>query len=58
MIDGQRRDVLQHGIQLEITVSQPYTTAAWIVVPVVGVTALVACRRRGTGSRSQSGVSV
>ena len=45
-ITGQRRDVLQHGIQLDIMIMRPYASASWILVPIVAVTALVACRRR------------
>jgi hypothetical protein len=45
-ITGQRRDVLQHGIQLDIMIMRPYASASWILVPFVAVTALVACRRR------------
>lgn len=46
VISGQRRDVMQHAIDLDIAVSAHYATAAWIVLPFVGVIGLLAYRRR------------
>jgi hypothetical protein len=45
---GQRRDVLQRGIQLDIEVTRPYASASWIAAPVIALTALVVYRRRET----------
>ena len=45
-IAGQRRDVLQRGIQLDIEVTRPYASASWIAAPVIAMTALVVYRRR------------
>jgi len=44
-ITAQRRDVRQHGIDLRIDVAAP-VAASWIIVPAVGFTALLVCRRR------------
>jgi hypothetical protein len=43
----QQRDMLQHGIRLSINVTRPSTSASWILVPLVGMTAVVVFRRRG-----------
>jgi hypothetical protein len=45
-IGAQQRDALQHGIRLEFDRATPYTSAAWILFPVLGIAALIACRGR------------
>jgi hypothetical protein len=50
-IAGQQRDVLQHGIRLNINVMRPYTSASWILVPLVGMAAVVMYRRRAAPGR-------
>jgi hypothetical protein len=44
-IREQERDVRQHGIRLEFDRGGPYTDAAWILFPLVGLAALVLYRR-------------
>jgi len=44
-IRAQQRDVLQHGIRLELDRAAAYVSAVWIVFPLVGVAALVLIRR-------------
>ena len=48
----QQRDMHQHGIRLNINVTQPYTSASWIFVPVAGMAAVLVYRRRGTRRRA------
>jgi hypothetical protein len=48
-IRGQERDVRQHGIGLDFDRNAPYTSAAWILFPLVGV-AVVLYRRRDPSS--------
>jgi len=48
----QQRDMLQHGIRLNINVTRPYTSASWIFVPVAGMTAFIVHRRRGAPRRA------
>jgi len=48
----QQRDMHQHGIRLNINVTQPYTSPSWIFVPVAGMAAVLVYRRRGTRRRA------
>jgi hypothetical protein len=43
-ITGQRRDVLQHGIELDVNVAQRYTTALWNIA-IFGAFAALAAHR-------------
>lgn len=47
-IAEQRRDVLQHGILLDIDVAAPRALSPWIVLQGIGLMALLIYRRRQT----------
>ena len=47
-IRSQRRDVQQHGIDLDVDVGTPLDTATWFVIPVAALAALLIRRRRTT----------
>jgi hypothetical protein len=65
-IGAQRRDVFQHGIRLELDRATRYTSAAWILFPLLGMAVLIVCRGGGGGPAKaghyrdivESGVSV
>jgi hypothetical protein len=45
-IAEQRRDRLQHGIHLDIDVTAPRALSPWVILQGIGLTALLAYRRR------------
>ena len=50
-IRSQRRDVQQHGIDLDVDVATSLGTATWFVIPVAALAALLIRRRRTTVCR-------
>jgi hypothetical protein len=52
VIRSQRRDVQQHGIELDVDAGTSLDTATWFVIPVAALAALLIRRRRTTTSCS------
>jgi hypothetical protein len=55
-ISEQRRDVLQHGIGLELDVATRSTLASWSVFPLIALATLLAYRRREFSTRQRPDV--